>query len=66
MNARINKIIDDHNSDVSAFARGIGVPRVTVTRWLKGRSVPGSKNLAAIAAFWPDVCLHWLVTGVSK
>jgi hypothetical protein len=66
MNSRICQIINDHNSDVSKFARGIGAPRVTITRWIKGRSLPGSIYLRRIAKFWPDVDLHWLITGELK
>lgn len=66
MNARLCQIINEHDSNVAELARGIGVARVTITRWIKGTRDPFSSNLRKIAEFWPDVNLHWLITGETK
>ena len=62
---RLCQIINDHGSNVSEFARLIGVNRLTVQRWINGQKVINSENLARIAEAWTDVNLHWLLTGTS-
>lgn len=60
---RICQIINEHNSNVSEFARLIGVNRLTVQRWINGQRCIHSGNITAINNAWPDVDLHWLLTG---
>ena len=66
MNSRIAQIITEHNSTVSILARGIQVQRVSITRWINGSQQPNSIYLRRIADFWPDVDLHYLVTGIKR
>lgn len=63
MNARLCQIINDHHSTISELARGIGVPRITINRWIKGDRDPLVSNMVKISKFWPDVDLHYLLTG---
>lgn len=66
MNVRLCQIINDHNSNVAEFARMIGANRLTVHRWINGKREPLIKYLRAIQKEWPDVNLHWLITGETK
>lgn len=63
MNARLCQIINDHNSNVAELARILGVARRSVHRWINGQQEPMVKYLRIIAQEWPDVDLHWLITG---
>jgi transcriptional regulator with XRE-family HTH domain len=66
MNARLCQIINDHHSNVAEIARLLGVARRSVHRWINGSQEPMTKYLRRIAEFWPDVDLHWLITGEKK
>jgi DNA-binding transcriptional regulator YiaG len=66
MNARICQIINDHNSNVAEFARLLGTARRSVHRWINGSQEPMVKYLRRIVEFWPDVNLHWLITGEHR
>lgn len=65
-NVRICKIIDDHGSNVSEFAKMINVNRLTVQRWINGQRVMHTGNITEIYRIWPDVDLHWLLTGEER
>lgn len=65
-NVRLCQIINDHNSNVAEFARGIRVWRRSIHRWLNGTQEPNARYLRRIVEFWPDVDLHWLITGEER
>jgi transcriptional regulator with XRE-family HTH domain len=66
MNARICQIITDHNFTVAQYAREIGVDRLTVHRWINGKREPLILYLHRTHTLWPDVDLHWLITGEKR
>ena len=66
MNARLCHIINVHGFDTSQFARGIGVSKVTVNRWIAGKHEPLPVHLRKIVELWPKTDLHWLITGESR
>ena len=66
MNARICQIITDHGYTVAQYARAIGVNRLTVHRWINGKREPLILYLHRTHELWPDVDLHWLITGEKR
>ena len=62
-NARLCQIINDHGSNVAQLARDVGVARRSIHRWINGSQEPMPKYLHKINRIWPDVDLHWLLTG---
>jgi hypothetical protein len=62
-NVRLCEVINSHGSNVKAFAESIGVARRSVHRWINGSQEPMPIYLHRTVALWPDVDLHWLITG---
>lgn len=66
MNVRLCQIINEHNSNVAELSRLLGVARRSIHRWINGTQEPMVKYLRKITQVWPDVNLHWLITGETK
>jgi len=63
VNVRLCQIINDHGSNVAQLSRDIGVARRSIHRWINGTQEPMTRYLRRINHIWPDVDLHWLITG---
>jgi len=58
---RIKKIRADLLQE--AFAKQVGVSKMTVGRWERGERVPDYENLIAILHSFPEINPIWLLTG---
>jgi transcriptional regulator with XRE-family HTH domain len=58
---RIKKIRADLLQE--AFAKQLGVSKMTVGRWERGERVPDYENLIAILHGFPEINPAWLLTG---
>lgn len=60
---RIKRIIEHHNSNISAFERSIGASEGVIRRALKNNTDIQGKWLVQIAEKYPDISPNWLLTG---
>lgn len=60
---RLNKIMDSHQVSASSFAEKIDVGRSSISHILSGRNKPSLEFVLKIINRFPEVDLHWLITG---
>lgn len=63
MENRIQKIIDEQEITLNAFAQEIGVNRSTVSHILTGRNKPSVEVLQKILKRFPALSSDWLLLG---
>jgi transcriptional regulator with XRE-family HTH domain len=63
MNSRLVQIINSHDCTVAELAILMGITRSPIFRWINGKCVPTTDSLIKLQEVWPDVDLHWLITG---
>lgn len=63
VNQRIKELIFEKKMSVSAFARKIGVPQVTLWQQLNGARAVSLITIEKILLTFDDVCADWLLTG---
>lgn len=60
---RLKAIIDYKSKNQTEFAKKININRTTITSILRTDSSPNLELIDAITSNFPDINLHWLVTG---
>jgi transcriptional regulator with XRE-family HTH domain len=63
INNRILEIIRYYELDQRQFAEQIGITPASVSKIVKGISVPGGKILIGILTRYPDISAEWLMRG---
>jgi transcriptional regulator with XRE-family HTH domain len=63
---RLKKMIREFGHTPASFADEIGVQRSSVSHVLNGRNKPGLDFIQKIAMHFPEMDVHWFITGEAK
>ena len=66
MKERIQRILDYYNLSIYAFSQKIGISDGTIRKILSENTTIRSDNLVKISQNFPDINLHWLLTGQGE
>ena len=66
MENRIQKIIEEQEISLNAFAQEIGVNRSTISHILTGRNKPSVEVLQKILKRFPSLSSDWLLLGYGS
>ena len=62
---RIENLIAHFGVSTSAFADKIGVQRSGISHLLSGRNKPSLDFILKIMSVFPEINIHWLLTGIG-
>lgn len=63
MKDRLQQVINYYGLSVSKFSTEIGISKSTIHKILTSNTSIQSNNLQKLAEKFPDINLHWLITG---
>lgn len=66
INYRIAEIINHYDIEQQEIAKKISVTPATISKIVKGLSVPGGRVLVEILAQYPEVSAEWLMRGTGN
>lgn len=63
INERLRRYISSKKMSINAFSKEIGVLQATLNAQVNGTYAVSTQTLAGIAARFPEINFHWLLTG---